>query len=82
MLLLLEIVPLFLFYIFPWNMQKIDQKNTWELGLIDHLYEIIKFKGESDAKTNFQKVNADSFYDLTSSKINMLWWLLHIKDVA
>lgn len=53
-------------------MQKIDQKNTWELGLIDHLYEIIKFKGESDAKTNFQKVNADSFYDLTSSKINML----------
>ncbi|KAK4758983.1 hypothetical protein SAY87_020284 [Trapa incisa] len=36
---------------------KINQKNTWELGLIDHLYEIIKVEEESDAETNFQKAS-------------------------
>lgn len=36
--------------------QKINQKNTWELGLIDHLSEVIKVDEEEDTETNFQKV--------------------------
>jgi condensin complex subunit 2 len=36
--------------------QKINQKNTWELGLIDHLSEIIHAGEEEDDETNFQKV--------------------------
>lgn len=37
--------------------QKINQKNTWELNLIDHLCEIIKVEeDENNAETNFQKV--------------------------
>lgn len=35
--------------------QKINQKNTWELNLIDHLTDIIKVE-EDDVETNFQKV--------------------------
>ncbi|XP_062212521.1 condensin complex subunit 2-like isoform X2 [Phragmites australis] len=35
---------------------KINQKNTWELGLIDHLSEIIQ-AGEEDDETNFQKAS-------------------------
>ena len=38
--------------------QKINQKNTWELNLIDHLCEIIKVEDENNAETNFQKVKA------------------------
>jgi hypothetical protein len=37
--------------------QKINQKNTWELGLIDHLHEIIQVGEEDDDETNFQKVH-------------------------
>lgn len=37
-------------------LQKINQKNTWELNLIDHLCEIIKVEEENDTETNFQKV--------------------------
>lgn len=37
--------------------QKINQKNTWELNLIDHLCEIIKVEDENNAETNFQKVS-------------------------
>ncbi|KAI4383246.1 hypothetical protein MLD38_009110 [Melastoma candidum] len=36
---------------------KINQKNTWELGLIDHMHEIIKVEVESEAETNFQKAS-------------------------
>lgn len=36
--------------------QKINQKNTWELSLIDHLSEIIKVEVEENSETNFQKV--------------------------
>ncbi|KAI0513547.1 hypothetical protein KFK09_009572 [Dendrobium nobile] len=37
---------------------KINQKNTWELNLIDHLSEIIQTKHEvDDAETNFQKAS-------------------------
>ncbi|XP_038702660.1 condensin complex subunit 2-like isoform X1 [Tripterygium wilfordii] len=36
---------------------KINQKNTWEFGLIDHLYEIIKVEEEGDVETNFQKAS-------------------------
>ncbi|XP_057977555.1 condensin complex subunit 2-like isoform X2 [Malania oleifera] len=36
---------------------KINQKNTWELKLIDHLSEIIKVEVENDAETNFQKAS-------------------------
>ncbi|XP_038900339.1 condensin complex subunit 2 [Benincasa hispida] len=35
---------------------KINQKNTWELNLIDHLAEIIKVE-EEDTETNFQKAS-------------------------
>ncbi|KAF7805780.1 condensin complex subunit 2 [Senna tora] len=35
---------------------KINQKNTWELNLIDHLTDIIKV-GEDDVETNFQKAS-------------------------
>ncbi|XVF81600.1 hypothetical protein PTKIN_Ptkin15bG0168200 [Pterospermum kingtungense] len=38
-------------------MQKINQKNTWELNLIDHLRDIIKVEEENDAETNFQKAS-------------------------
>ncbi|KAG8656133.1 condensin complex subunit 2 isoform X2 [Manihot esculenta] len=36
---------------------KINQKNTWELNLIDHLCEIIKVEEEEDVETNFQKAS-------------------------
>ncbi|KAK7839419.1 condensin complex subunit 2 [Quercus suber] len=36
---------------------KINQKNTWELNLIDHLTEVIKVEEEDDAETNFQKAS-------------------------
>ncbi|XP_027348230.1 condensin complex subunit 2 [Abrus precatorius] len=36
---------------------KINQKNTWELNLIDHLTDIIKVEEEDDAETNFQKAS-------------------------
>ncbi|EMS64452.1 hypothetical protein TRIUR3_29350 [Triticum urartu] len=36
---------------------KINQKNTWELGLIDHLSEIILAGEEEDDETNFQKAS-------------------------
>lgn len=36
---------------------KINQKNTWELNLIDHLFDIIKVDEEDDVETNFQKAS-------------------------
>ncbi|KAL1560838.1 condensin complex subunit 2-like [Salvia divinorum] len=37
---------------------KINQKNTWELSLIDHLCEIIKVEDDDgDTETNFQKAS-------------------------
>ncbi|GMY31162.1 condensin complex subunit 2-like [Fagus crenata] len=36
---------------------KINQKNTWELKLIDHLSEIIKVEAENNTETNFQKAS-------------------------
>lgn len=36
---------------------KINQKNTWELNLIDHLTEVIKVDEEDDTETNFQKAS-------------------------
>ncbi|XP_054812792.1 condensin complex subunit 2 isoform X1 [Prosopis cineraria] len=36
---------------------KINQKNTWELNLIDHLTDIIKVEEENDVETNFQKAS-------------------------
>ncbi|KAK4484375.1 hypothetical protein RD792_006954 [Penstemon davidsonii] len=36
---------------------KINQKNTWELNLIDHLNDIIKVEEENDVETNFQKAS-------------------------
>ncbi|KAL6313948.1 hypothetical protein AAG906_011678 [Vitis piasezkii] len=38
-------------------MCKINQKNTWELKLIDHLSEIIRVDAEEDTETNFQKAS-------------------------
>ncbi|XP_021755444.1 condensin complex subunit 2-like [Chenopodium quinoa] len=52
---------LFFIFIYFWKLQKINQKNTWELKLIDHLSEIIEgFEAESEnnnAETNFQKAS-------------------------
>lgn len=42
-------------------MQKINQKNTWELDLIDHLTEIIRAEEDNDVETNFQMVSC-AFY--------------------
>ncbi|KAL3821578.1 hypothetical protein ACJIZ3_007483 [Penstemon smallii] len=36
---------------------KINQKNTWGLNLIDHLNDIIKVEEENDVETNFQKAS-------------------------
>ncbi|KAM0955801.1 hypothetical protein ACFX2A_024647 [Malus domestica] len=36
---------------------KINQKNTWELNLIDHLTDIINVEEEKAAETNFQKAS-------------------------
>lgn len=36
---------------------------------MDHLCEITKVEEESDAETNFQMLNADSFCDFISSEI-------------
>ncbi|KAE8673064.1 Condensin complex subunit 2 [Hibiscus syriacus] len=36
---------------------KINQKNTWELNLIDHIRDIIKVEEENDVETNFQKAS-------------------------
>lgn len=36
---------------------KINQKNTWELSLIDHLCDIIKVDAENHVDTNFQKAS-------------------------
>ncbi|KAI3704000.1 hypothetical protein L1987_74201 [Smallanthus sonchifolius] len=36
---------------------KINQKNTWELNLIDHIFEIIEVEEASDVETNFQKAS-------------------------
>ncbi|XP_020265059.1 condensin complex subunit 2-like isoform X2 [Asparagus officinalis] len=37
---------------------KINQKNTWELGLIDHLSEIVRVRDDTeDNETNFQKAS-------------------------
>ncbi|KAL5573400.1 hypothetical protein UlMin_022997 [Ulmus minor] len=36
---------------------KINQKNTWELNLIDHLTEIITVENDNDTETNFQKAS-------------------------
>lgn len=41
--------------------QKINQKNTWELSLIDHLSDIIKVE-DDDTETNFQKVSPVPLY--------------------
>nr|XP_011461065.1 PREDICTED: condensin complex subunit 2-like [Fragaria vesca subsp. vesca] len=36
---------------------KINQKNGWELKLIDHLSDIIKVEAGNDSETNFQKAS-------------------------
>ncbi|KAK9938616.1 hypothetical protein M0R45_015342 [Rubus argutus] len=36
---------------------KINQKNSWELKLIDHLSDIIKVEAGNDSETNFQKAS-------------------------
>ncbi|GAB2215043.1 hypothetical protein Drorol1_Dr00019417 [Drosera rotundifolia] len=36
---------------------KINQKNTWDLNLIDHLCDIVKVEEEEDVETNFQKAS-------------------------
>ena len=69
-------------------MQKINQKNTWELNLIDHLTEVIKVDEEDDTETNFQKVlvvlfvgnvveNAGLFFSwlLQKNSWNISWML-------
>ncbi|GAV81956.1 Cnd2 domain-containing protein [Cephalotus follicularis] len=53
-----QIIDLFLNCIKLASENKINQKNTWELKLIDHLSEIIKVEAaEGDTETNFQKAS-------------------------
>ncbi|KAK9092016.1 hypothetical protein Syun_026927 [Stephania yunnanensis] len=52
-----QIVELFQNCIKLASENKINQKNTWELGLIDHLSEIIKVEAQDDVETNFQKAS-------------------------
>ncbi|KAJ4725148.1 Condensin complex subunit 2 [Melia azedarach] len=53
-----QIVELFQNCIKLASENKINQKNTWELRLIDHLSEIIKVETvEGDSETNFQKAS-------------------------
>lgn len=61
---------LLLFYFF--GVQKINQKNTWELNLIDHLTEVIKVEEEDDAETNFQKVRVVIFVDYVVDNAGLL----------
>jgi len=37
--------------------QKINQKNTWDLDLIDHLTDIIRAEDDNNTETNFQMVS-------------------------
>lgn len=37
--------------------QKITQRNTWDLKLIDHLSEIVRGDDDEDDQTNFQKAS-------------------------
>lgn len=37
-------------------LQKINQGNTWDLGLIDHLSDLVKNDINDDEETNFQLV--------------------------
>lgn len=38
------------------SFQKINEKNTWELPLIDHLSDVFKNNDNQDAQCNFQMV--------------------------
>ncbi|CAN6445668.1 unnamed protein product [Victoria cruziana] len=51
-----QIVELFQNCIKLASENKINQKNTWELSLIDHLSDIIKVE-DDDTETNFQKAS-------------------------
>uniref|UniRef100_M4DZ53 Condensin complex subunit 2 n=1 Tax=Brassica campestris TaxID=3711 RepID=M4DZ53_BRACM len=50
---------------------KINQKNTWELNLIDHLCEIIKVEDENNAETNFQKISPLSTLEHSFDALNV-----------
>ncbi|KAK3199794.1 hypothetical protein Dsin_023209 [Dipteronia sinensis] len=52
-----QIVELFQNCIKLASENKINQKNTWELKLIDHLSELIKVETGGDSETNFQKAS-------------------------
>lgn len=62
----------FLFLLYFFGVQKINQKNTWELNLIDHLTEVIKVEEEDDAETNFQKVLCCDFCGLCGKQCRSL----------
>lgn len=38
-------------------MQKITQRNTWDLKLIDHLSALVQGDDDEDDQTNFQKAS-------------------------
>lgn len=62
-------------------LQKINQKNTWELGLIDHLSEIIRVRPEDDDETNFQKVSFLYLFLFFGWFFWISWrWYLHGKS--
>ncbi|KAL6561719.1 hypothetical protein OROMI_017320 [Orobanche minor] len=52
-----HIMELFQNFIKLASENKINQKNTWELNLIDHLCDIIKVEEENDVETNLQKAS-------------------------
>lgn len=67
------------------RLQKINQKNTWELNLIDHLCDIIKVEEENDSETNFQKVyyvHLLYFFPGGVNKCAFFIFLVHISRVV
>jgi condensin complex subunit 2 len=42
------------------GLQKITQRNTWDLKLIDHLSTLVKGGHDDEDQTNFQKVSSMS----------------------
>lgn len=50
--------------------QKINQRNTWELRLIDHISEIVNADDGEDVETNFQKVICSISHDVNELLVN------------
>lgn len=50
-------------------MQKITQRNTWDLKLIDHLSALVQGDDDEDDQTNFQKASVLRCFRDASSEV-------------